>query len=151
MLSAIWAVADLVWVGVSIGVMSAGTTIDVKLAAFFMVVTGICIWLLLIRLARGGLDLDSRGVTVRNLLRTERASWLEISHFAWGQRTTRAGGPTVVADRVHILCQSGRDIMVQGLLVTKSEESRRNMNELIYRLNDRLQLTHAGAGGTDLG
>jgi hypothetical protein len=83
--------------------------------AYLAVVALTSAWLLY-RGCRLGARFDDHGVTVRKLLRTDRYSWPEVSHFADGH--ARGGGDAVWA--LDIVLNDGRAVTVTPLIWGKS-------------------------------
>ncbi|MGO9557652.1 MAG: hypothetical protein ACLPQS_04545 [Acidimicrobiales bacterium] len=145
-LAAIWIALSLIPIGICVNAM-IGATAAVTLVALSVLAVNVIIGIVLVRLARTGIDLDSRGVVVRNLMQTERVRWAEIS----GVGRDRVEGLPEAArsdQPVRIHRYAGSDVVVGGLLVTKSEKSRRAIEALVVYLNQRLEASRSALGPT---
>ncbi|MGO9198297.1 MAG: hypothetical protein ACLQK4_14350 [Acidimicrobiales bacterium] len=148
-LAVIWVAASLVPIWICLHALIDGSTTAVDLVASTVLVVNVLIGLLLVRLARTGIDLDAKGVLVRNLLESRRVSWAEISTFVWREKTEDLPGAVPADKPLRIRRLAGPDIVVRGLLFTKSEKSRRTMEALADYLNQRLAAARPGPGEPD--
>lgn len=74
---------------------------------------GLVVGCLLIASTRLGVEVDSTGVRVLRLTRTEVFSWNEISHFKVGDHRARLTGEKVT--RPLLVLRSGRKVPLPGL------------------------------------
>jgi hypothetical protein len=116
----------------------------------FSVVAGLGGILLLYRACRHGVRFDDRGITVRNLLRTHKLSWHDVSRFADGEVLLPQGGEGTPQYfwAVKIVLSSGRSVTAGGTMRWKQ----RGVSKVLATMEQvatRWQIPAAQLRGTD--
>jgi hypothetical protein len=100
--------------------------------------------LLLYRACRHGVRIDDRGITVRNLYRTDKLSWHHVSRFADGRIGILNDGAISDYWAVQIVLNNGRAIIAQGTMREKASSAskvRVTMEQFAGRWQIPAQLT----------
>jgi hypothetical protein len=74
---------------------------------------------LLYRTCRLGVRFDDRGITVRNLYRTHKLSWHDVSRFTDGEVAVSAGPRYIYFWAVQIVLNNGRSVTAEGTMQDK--------------------------------